>query len=87
MSIRVLFFASIREAAGLAEIELPAEYAISLEELMGLLGERLPDAGMAAIRAENVRVAVNQTLGGERSAAMRIGPDDEVAFLPPVTGG
>lgn len=87
MSIRVLFFASIREAAGSAEIEIQAEHAISLEELMSLLADRLPEAGMAAISAENVRVAVNQTLGGDRSAGMRIGPDDEVAFLPPVTGG
>ena len=42
---------------------------------------------MAALRAENVRLAVNQTLAGASDGRLRIDVDDEVAFLPPVTGG
>ncbi|MGE0622560.1 MAG: MoaD/ThiS family protein [Pseudomonadales bacterium] len=87
MTVRVRFFASLREAVGTGEIELPLENGVSLDELMRLLADRLPAAGMAALRAENVRLAVNQTLAGATDGPMRIDIDDEVAFLPPVTGG
>lgn len=87
MSIRVRFFASLREAAGTGEIELPVEQAISLDELMGRLAGCLPAAALTALAAANVRLAVNQTLAAAPDGGMRIAPGDEVAFLPPVTGG
>lgn len=87
MTVRVRFFASLREAVGTGEIELPLDDAVSLDELMRLLAERLPAAGMEALRAESVRLAVNQTLAGPPDGRRRIDVDDEVAFLPPVTGG
>lgn len=84
--MRVLFFASLRESVGTGEIELPLQHPVSLEQLMELLSARLPATGMTALRAENVRLAVNQILAGA-PGALRVGPGDEVAFLPPVTGG
>ena len=41
--------------------------------------------GYAALTAENVRIAVNQEFIDGEAAELRSG--DEVAFLPPVTGG
>lgn len=87
MNIRVRFFASLREAAGTGEIDVPVETDISLDELMHRLAAHLSAAALQALAAENVRLAVNQTLAGAPNGGMRIVPGDEVAFLPPVTGG
>ena len=86
--IRVLFFASLREATGLSEceVEVPVESgrAFALGALMSELKGRLGVGGYAALVAENVRIAVNRELV---DGAVMLAPGDEVAFLPPVTGG
>ncbi len=86
--IRVLFFASLREAAGRSacEIALPVESGppFGIEALMSELKGRLDAGGYAALLAENVRIAVNRELV---EGAVSLHPGDEVAFLPPVTGG
>jgi len=87
VTVRVRFFASLREVVGTGEIELALERDASLDELMRRLAEQLPDTALRALQAENVRLALNQTLLGSAARGTRIGPDDEVAFLPPVTGG
>ena len=91
--IRVLFFASLREAVGAPECEIPLVApdgrAFGLEGLLAELRRRLEAGAYAALMAENVRIAVNRELvdreAAEGSVALRSG--DEVAFLPPVTGG
>jgi molybdopterin converting factor small subunit len=55
-----------------------------LDALLGLLSDRLDGEAYAAITAVAVRIAVNQTLV-EGNIPLALG--DEVAFLPPVTGG
>ena len=84
MSVRVLFFASLRDAAGIAELNLPLTEPVSVDELLAGLGARLPAPALDALTAENVRIAINQTMAGP---SLQIAPGDEVAFLPPVTGG
>ena len=84
MSVRVLFFASLKDALGTDEITLELTEPVSLEGLLGSLRPCLPAAGYTALTAVNVRVAVNQTLAAD---VPQIVPGDEVAFLPPVTGG
>jgi len=86
--IRVLFFASLREAVGYSEVGIPPNpdnpHGFSLDGLMSALRGRLEAAAYAALVAENVRIAVNRELV-EGNVDLRAG--DEVAFLPPVTGG
>lgn len=88
--IQVLFFASLREAVGFSQCELAlpeaegAGGALGLEALMVELKARLDPGAYAALVAENVRIAVNQELV-DGVIALKAG--DEVAFLPPVTGG
>ena len=82
--VRVLFFASLREETGADELSLEITGPVSLEELLHRLEEHLTGAAMSALRAENVRLALNQTL---LTGPVTISPGDEVAFLPPVTGG
>ena len=82
--IRLLFFASLRDAVGTAELTVPAPSAGTLESLWPTLKERLGADAVAALQAENVRIAVNQDL---ISTPLRFAAGDEIAFLPPVTGG
>lgn len=81
MKIRLLFFAHYRELAGRAEavVEVPAGATA------GDVVRRVRAGGpeLARIPAEPV-VAVNQEYA---SLEARLRPGDELALLPPVSGG
>lgn len=84
MTVKVLYFASLREAVGRSgeELELPIDVATvgALRTHLAARGE-----GWHALAAgRNVRAALNQRMvGGEAP----VSAGDEVAFFPPVTGG
>ena len=82
--IRVLFFASLREALGREAAEVSTAGPLSISDLVARLVDELGEEARAALTAESVRVAVNQEI---TSGNVEVYPDDEVAFLPPVTGG
>lgn len=82
MTVRVRFFASLREAVGADSLDVP--HQASIEGLLRVLRERLSETAYRAISAENVRLAVNQEL---IPATATLQDGDEVAFLPPITGG
>ena len=82
MSVRILYFAGLKEALGMAgeNVELPVGVAS-----VGALRDWLVGQGRAALgTAKNLRCAVNQEMV-RLDAAVRDG--DEIAFFPPVTGG
>ena len=81
---RVLFFASLRDATGCDELTLHFDEPLALPELLERLADRLPASALVDLQAENVRVAVNQTF---LTGPTLIKPGDEIAFMPPVTGG
>jgi molybdopterin converting factor subunit 1 len=83
-NVEVLFFADLRESVGRERIEVRAGSAPSVSGLLRHLGDLLGAQASAALTAESVRVAVNQEL---ISGDVVLAPGDEVAFLPPVTGG
>jgi molybdopterin synthase sulfur carrier subunit len=84
MSVRILFFAGLREALGVGSesMPLPAEVGTvgALRDVLAARGE----AWSALVTTKNLRVAVNQQMVG-LDAVVKAG--DEVAFFPPVTGG
>ena len=84
MNVEVRFFASLREATGTPALSLDLPDGADFDALMSALAERLDDTALGALRAENVRLARNQDLV---AVPFQLEPDDEVAFLPPVTGG
>ena len=82
MSVKILYFASLKEALGIAgeAIELPAGVTT-----VGALRDWLVTQGREKLAsAKNLRCAVNQDMAG-LDAPVREG--DEIAFFPPVTGG
>lgn len=78
MSITVLYFASLRDAAGRdsEQLPLPASLRGLYDELRSRHGFSLP--------AEKLRVAVDGAFAAW-DAPLRDG--SEVAFIPPVSGG
>jgi molybdopterin synthase sulfur carrier subunit len=83
MKITVKYFASIREAIGLAS-EAVDTRAPTLAALRDELIARGGAYAEGLARGRSVRMALNQTMSDE-SAALLDGA--EVAFFPPVTGG
>jgi molybdopterin synthase sulfur carrier subunit len=82
VSVKVLYFAGLREALGVASetIELPNGVAT-----MGGLRDWLVVAGRQKLAtSKNLRCAVNQHMVGPDAA---VSDGDEIAFFPPVTGG
>jgi len=76
----ILFFAQLREVAGVETAELGAD-GVTAEGLWELLVARWP--GLAAHRAD-VRLARN---GVYAAAGEIFSAQDEVALIPPVSGG
>ncbi len=83
MTVTVKFFASLRDVTGLEEMQHEFDGA-NLADLIESLKKALTREAFKEITAKNVKVALNQELI-DGSAAVSDG--DEVAFLPPVTGG
>lgn len=83
--LRIHYFASLREALGTGQQELPLPEGVAT---VGELADHLAEQGGSGweVLKEDGRVlaAVNQTMV-ERSHALK--GDEEVAFFPPVTGG
>lgn len=85
MSVKILYFASLREALGCGE-EVLAILPQGVTTL-GALREWLCARGneWSALRpGQAVRAAVNQELA---HALSPVAEGDEIAFFPPVTGG
>ena len=83
--MRLLYFAWLRDRAGIAEEEVQPPLAVTtVAALVDWLRQRGGGPALALADLARVRVAVNQDYAGLQAA---IGPDDEVAFFPPVTGG
>ena len=85
--VRVRLFAGLRERAGWAERTLPLPHEGSPPTPAALwrqlaLGEG-PAAGSGDIPA-TIRVAINHAFAAPDAP---LHPGDEVAFLPPITGG
>ena len=86
MMVRAVFFASRRGAVVTDVLDIDMGDGGSLCDLRRNLAARLGEDQMAALDAADVRVAVNRRLVHEGEEAVLVA-GDEVAFMPPVTGG
>jgi molybdopterin converting factor subunit 1 len=79
--MRVLFFAQLKDATGCEAAELSTTLPLNREQLWMLLLEKFP--ALAAHRG-NVRLARNWEYADSETQFI---PADEVALIPPVSGG
>lgn len=90
-TVRVRLFASLREAAGWAELWVRTDGSgstpLALWRQLGL-GKLLPTDAAEGSGGETlpggVRVAINQQFASPHAP---LAEGDELAFLPPITGG
>jgi sulfur-carrier protein len=80
--IRVLYLARLRDALGTSSEELPAAHNVA--QLLTLLRARGEPWAIELAEGKAFKVAVNQQIA---TASTAILAGDEIAFLPPVTGG
>jgi molybdopterin synthase sulfur carrier subunit len=76
---RLVFLGRLEDIAGAAELEVPGG------ALADVFAGLAPDL-VTALSGERIRVAVNGTLVADRGSVV-LGEGDELAFLPPVSGG
>ena len=81
MEIKVLLFASFREIAGTSVINLSVDECSTTLTLFDLLCEMHPQLKLGA---DQISVAVNKNYV---SVVTALKNGDEVAFLPPISGG
>jgi sulfur-carrier protein len=84
-SLKVLYFAWVRERMGRAEevIELP-DHVLTVADLAGFLAARNEEGANAFANPDIVRAAVDRRHVVPQTA---LGQAIEIAFFPPMTGG
>ena len=77
MTLKVKFFASLRESVGCREVVVDSDRAATVEDAWRIAtgGRPVPDNLVVAVNLEYARCEAPVQAG------------DEVAFFPPVTGG
>ena len=83
MTVRLVFLGKFGDVAPMAEIALP-DGVRTLNDLKDWVARQQPQLG-AAMEATRTRLIVNQCVAHDLSAPVTDG--DEVAFLPPMSGG
>lgn len=81
MRVRVLFFGQLKEITGVSEEDAELSDGARVEDLFERYGRRFPR--LAEFRP-SIAASVNQEYAGWRAP---LASGDEVAFLPPVSGG
>ena len=86
MKINILFFASLKEIFGQESLVLEIPKNISTaHDLLDFLAENKKGPWLKLLkRKSNLRVAINQSI---QDWTKKISDGDEIAFLPPITGG
>ena len=80
MALKLVFLGRLEDLAGAAEREV--ETVASVDAVLALLDPELA----TALNEEKVKLAVNGMLFHDRTAPV-LKDGDELAFLPPVSGG
>lgn len=81
MNVRVLLFGSVRDACEAKELAVSLAEGAGVGDLRALLATRHPSIERLGAR---LRIAVNRRFATEET---RLAEGDEVALLPPVSGG
>lgn len=81
--ITIRFFARLREELDTEQLTIDARPGLTAADVLSELASR--GGRWAQLEGDQpVMIAINQTMAKPASA---VGPGDELAFFPPVTGG
>ncbi len=80
-TFEVLLFAALKDAAQTSSIQIRGASPVSIADLLKLCGEQFP---ILAPYLSYIRVAVNFEYSNQEQ---NVSMTDEIAFLPPVSGG
>jgi sulfur-carrier protein len=84
--VTVVFLGRLRDSAGMRQCTIELQPSdLSLAGLMAVLDARIDGLG-AALSDPSIRIAINKTLR-PTTPETTLNSGDEVAFMPPVTGG
>lgn len=83
---KILFFGKLADVSGASEWDMPAfDTPMSSDDFIAMITSG--NANLAeALKAPSNRLCVNQVLVPP-SETVTISPSDEVAFMPPMSGG
>ena len=82
----ILFFGRLRETVGASQLQPEFFQAdMTLSSLIGRMSEIYPELAQQLARS-GVRYAVNQKFVGKDEDPV-VSPADEIAFMPPMSGG
>ncbi len=80
MALKILFFARCADWMQRREMEIPLEGSIRLKDLIG----KIPELNPVLENLSILKIAVNQEIA---EMDREVVDGDEVAFLPPLSGG
>jgi len=81
LDVRVLFFASTREIVGKNSIEIKLNEGATIRDLRNELAKQFPELGSVE---KKIAVAINEQYVVDDVSLVN---GDEVALIPPVSGG
>jgi len=85
MNAIAIFYGRLRECAGAERRSIALAAPVDLDAFRALVATDDPDL-RDALSAPAVRIAVNDVLS-PRGAEIIVRPGDEIAFMPPFSGG
>lgn len=80
--MKVKFFAHLQIVAGCEELAISSQRELTTDELWQILEKKIP--GIIRYKA-STRLAQNFTYAADANATFH--PEDEIALIPPVSGG
>ncbi|HVG40210.1 MAG TPA: molybdopterin converting factor subunit 1 [Chitinophagaceae bacterium] len=80
MTVTILAFGAVKEIVGGTSVKIEIPHAVTVEELKALLKERYKELNQLS----SLMIAVNNEYA---FASDLVSEDDEIALIPPVSGG
>ena len=86
MNARLVFLGRLEELAGRQSEDIAASASLDWTDVLGWLGDWYSIEFAELVDSENVKVALNGALVSDKHGLTLV-DGDELAFLPPVSGG
>ena len=82
--VKILFFAHLSEMANTRSLDLHLGKTVAAVDIIEQLKSKVPEALIKELNNQTAMVSINQSYATWQS---QVSDGDELAFLPPVSGG